>query len=60
MNKEELMILLTLQGTSHCSCLEHCFLFFQHSLFHLDASSLRPVLVRSGRRVRCEPELVAF
>ncbi len=27
MNKEELMTLPTLQGTSHCSCLEHCFLF---------------------------------
>ncbi len=27
MNKEELMTLLTPQGTSHCSCLEHCFLF---------------------------------
>ncbi len=26
MNKEELMTLLTPQGTSHCSCLEHCFL----------------------------------
>ncbi len=25
MNKEELMTLPTLQGTSHCSCLEHCF-----------------------------------
>ncbi len=27
MNKEELMTLPTRQGTSHCSCLEHCFLF---------------------------------
>ncbi len=27
MNKEELMTLLTRQGTSHCSCLEHCILF---------------------------------
>ncbi len=27
MNKEELTTLLTPQGTSHCSCLEHCFLF---------------------------------
>ncbi len=27
MNKEELTTLPTLQGTSHCSCLEHCFLF---------------------------------
>ncbi len=27
MNKEELKTLLTPQGTSHCSCLEHCFLF---------------------------------
>ncbi len=27
MNKEELMTLPTLQGTSHCSCLEHCFSF---------------------------------
>ena len=27
MNKEELMTLPMLQGTSHCSCLEHCFLF---------------------------------
>ncbi len=26
MNKEELMTLPTPQGTSHCSCLEHCFL----------------------------------
>ncbi len=26
MNKEELTTLLTPQGTSHCSCLEHCFL----------------------------------
>ncbi len=26
MNKEELTTLPTLQGTSHCSCLEHCFL----------------------------------
>ncbi len=29
MNKEELMTLPTLQGTSHCSCLEHCFLFYK-------------------------------
>ena len=28
MNKEELTTLPTPQGTSHCSCLEHCFLFF--------------------------------
>ncbi len=27
MNKEELTTLLMLQGTLHCSCLEHCFLF---------------------------------
>ncbi len=27
MNKEELMILPTPQGTSYCSCLEHCFMF---------------------------------
>ncbi len=27
MNKEELMTLLTPQGTSHCSCLEHSCLF---------------------------------
>ncbi len=27
MNKEELTTLPTLQGTSHCSCLEHCFSF---------------------------------
>ncbi len=27
MNKEELMTLLTPQGTLHCSCLEHSFLF---------------------------------
>ncbi len=27
MNKEELTILPTPQGTSHYSCLEHCFLF---------------------------------
>ena len=27
MNKEELMTLPTPQGTSHCSCLQHCFLF---------------------------------
>ncbi len=27
MNKEELMTLTTPHGTSHCSCLEHCFLF---------------------------------
>ncbi len=27
MNKEELTILLMPQGTLHCSCLEHCFLF---------------------------------
>ncbi len=27
MNKEELTTLLTPQGSSHCSCLEHCFLF---------------------------------
>ncbi len=27
MNKEELTTLLTPQGTSHCDCLEHCFLF---------------------------------
>ncbi len=27
MIKEELTTLLILQGTSHCSCLEHCFLF---------------------------------
>ncbi len=26
MNKEELTTLLTPKGTSHCSCLEHCFL----------------------------------
>ncbi len=26
-DKEELMTLPMLQGTSHCSCLEHCFLF---------------------------------
>ncbi len=26
MNKDELMTLPTPQGTSHCSCLEHCFL----------------------------------
>ncbi len=31
MNKEELMTLAMLQGTSHCSCLEHCFLFVQMS-----------------------------
>ncbi len=30
MNKEELMTLLMPQGTSHCSCLEHCFLFYMH------------------------------
>ncbi len=29
MNKEELMTLPTPQGTSHCSCLEHWFLFLQ-------------------------------
>ncbi len=29
MNKEELTTLPTLQGTSHCSCLEHCFPLFQ-------------------------------
>ncbi len=27
MNKEEFMTLPTPQGISHCSCLEHCFLF---------------------------------
>ncbi len=27
MNKEELTTLPMPQGTSHCSCLEHCFLF---------------------------------
>ncbi len=27
MNKEETTVLPTPQGTSHCSCLEHCFLF---------------------------------
>ncbi len=27
MNKEELTTLPTLQGTLHCSCLEHCFSF---------------------------------
>ncbi len=26
MNKEEFIILPMPQGTSHCSCLEHCFL----------------------------------
>ncbi len=31
MNKEELMILPTPQGTSHCSCLEHCLLFLAYS-----------------------------
>ena len=31
MNKEELATLPTLQGTSHCSCLEHCFSLKQRS-----------------------------
>ncbi len=33
MNKEELRTLLMPQGTSHCSCLEHCFLFIEMSVF---------------------------
>ncbi len=32
MNKEELTALPTLQGTSHCSCIEHCFLFMNTSV----------------------------
>ena len=35
MNKEKLMTLLTLQATSHCSCLEHCFLFSLGVVRHL-------------------------
>ncbi len=31
MNKEELMTLPTPQGTSHCSCIEHCFLFMKNT-----------------------------
>ncbi len=37
MNEEELTTLSTLQGTSHCSCLEHCF------SFHKQDSKLPPV-----------------
>ncbi len=32
MSKEELTTLSMPQGTSHCSCLEHCFLFVLHSI----------------------------
>ncbi len=32
MNKEELTTLPMLQGTSHCSCLEHCFLLIEWDL----------------------------
>ncbi len=35
MNKEELITLLTPQGTSHCSCLEHCFLFVDGAAFRI-------------------------
>ena len=31
MNNEELTTLPTPQGTSHCSCLEHCFLFIHNT-----------------------------
>ena len=41
MNKEELMTLLPLQGTSHCSCLEHCFSFFYPKMHCLSNPVLR-------------------
>ncbi len=57
MNKEELIILPTPQGTSHCSCLEHCFLFWMHLRCTLGSISPQNVLqiwsvVTSAERFR--------
>ncbi len=49
MNKEELMTLPTPQGTSHCSCLEHCFSFLialAKSIFSTCLSVRGPVGLR--------------
>ncbi len=52
MNKEELTTTLPmLQGTSHCSCLEHCFSF---SEFATHVMSARHV-VSTLRRLRLPP-----
>ena len=42
-NKEELMTLPMPQGTSHCSCLEHCLLFRKGPRFFLFFFAHRPL-----------------
>ncbi len=42
MNKEELMTLPMPQGTLHCSCLEHCFLFMLASTQSKHENTLGP------------------
>ncbi len=49
------MILLTSQGTSHCSCLEHCFLFKKvrdDSAFIYERQVLYNISERSAKRLR--------